>query len=81
MPWRRAPEPVVNALANRSERAHGKEELAAVIAIARRDRERAPAAGLTSSAPIPGVWRLLHANLAITAIRTEEASLMDSAAH
>jgi hypothetical protein len=24
-------------------------------------------------------WRLLHANLAITAIRTEEATLMDSA--
>lgn len=76
-----APEPVVNALANRSNGAHDRQELAAVIAITQalianvrprlgHDLER-------SNPERP--WRLLHANLAITAIRTEDASLMDSA--
>jgi hypothetical protein len=76
-----APEPVVNALANRANGAHGKEELAAVIAITHAVISNVrPRLGhdLERSNP-ERPWRLLHANLAITAIRTEEASLMDAA--
>lgn len=76
-----APEPVVNALANRSNGAHGKDELAAVIAITHAVIANVrPRLGhdLERSNP-ERPWRLLHANLAITAIRTEEASLMDPA--
>jgi len=76
-----APEPVVNALANRSNAARGKEELAAVIAITHAVIANVrPRLGhdLERSNP-ERPWRLLHANLAITAIRTEEASLMDAA--
>ena len=76
-----APEPVVNALAQRSNGAREKEELAAVIAIMEAVIENvAPrlSADLERSNP-ERPWRLLHANLAITAIRTEEAALMDRA--
>ena len=76
-----APEPVVNALAKRSNWARGKEELAAVLAIMdaviQNVRPRL-AADLERSNP-ERPWRLLHANLAITAIRTEEPALMDAA--
>jgi len=76
-----APEPVVNALAERSNRAGGKEELAAIIALMEaviaNVRPRL-AADLERSNP-ERPWRILHANLAITAIRTEEAALMDAA--
>ena len=76
-----APEPVVNALARRSNWARGKEELAAVLAImdAVIDNVRPRlAADLERSNP-ERPWRLLHANLAITAIRTEEPALIDAA--
>jgi hypothetical protein len=68
-------------LAKRSNRARGKEELAAVLAImdAVIDNVRPRlAADLERSNP-ERPWRLLHANLAITAIRTEEPALMDAA--
>ena len=76
-----APEPVVNALAKRSNWARGQEELAAVLAIMegviQNVRPRLGADLERSNPERP--WRLLHANLAITAIRTEEPRLMDAA--
>ena len=72
---------VVNALAERSNQARGKEELAAIIALMEAViasvRPRLGADLERSNPERP--WRILHANLAITAIRTEEASLMDAA--
>ena len=75
------PEPVVNALAKRSNWASGKEELAAVLAIMQGVIENVrPRLGADLERSNPErPWRLLHANLAITAIRTEEAGLMDAA--
>ena len=76
-----APEPVVNALAERSNAARSKQELAAVLAIMEAviDNVR-PRLGADLERSNPErPWRILHANLAITAIRTEEATLMDSA--
>jgi hypothetical protein len=76
-----APEPVVNALAERANRARTRDELAAVIAIMEAviDNVRPRlAADLERSNP-ERAWRILHANLAITAIRTEDAALMDRA--
>jgi len=76
-----APEPVVNALAKRSNWARGKEELAAVLAIMEGvigNVRPLLGADLERSNP-ERPWRLLHANLAITAIRTEEPRLMDAA--
>jgi hypothetical protein len=76
-----APEPVVNALAERSNAARSKQELAAVLALMEAviDNVRPRlAADLDRSNP-ERPWRILHANLAITAIRTEEAALIDSA--
>ena len=76
-----APEPVVNALAQRSNETTGKEELAAIIALMEaviaNVRPHLEADLERSNPERP--WRILHANLAITAIRTEEAVLMDSA--
>lgn len=75
------PEPVVNALARRANSARGKQELAAVIAVtgAVIDNVRPRlAADLERSNP-ERPWRILHANLAITAIRTEEPALIDAA--
>ena len=74
-------EPVVNALAWRSNHAQGKAELSAIYTLMRGVIEHvAPRlkADLERSDP-QRPWRLLHANLAITAIRTEEAASMDAA--
>ena len=76
-----APEPVINALAERSNRSDGKEALAAILAIMHALADNvAPrlSADLERSNP-ERAWRILHVNLAITAIRTEEAALMDKA--
>ena len=74
-------EPVANALAIRSNHAAGKEELAAVYGLMQGligHVEPALAADLERSNP-ERPWRLLHANFAITAIRTEDAAMMDHA--
>jgi hypothetical protein len=74
-------EPVANALALRSNRAVGKEELAAVYGLMQGLIDYVGprlAADLERSNP-ERPWRILHANLAITAIRTEDAALMDHA--
>ena len=76
-----APEVVSNALAERANHARTRDEMAAVLAMMHAVIGNvAPrlAADLERSNP-ERPWRILHANLAITAIRTEEASLMDSA--
>jgi len=75
------PEPVVNALAWRSNHARGKQQLAAAFALMQGFIAHvAPrlAADLERSNP-ERPWRLLHANLAITAIRSEDPALMDYA--
>ena len=74
-------EPVVNALAQRANAARTPQELAAVFGlmqgvIASVSPRLAP--DLERSNP-ERPWRLLHANLAITAIRTEDPRLMDFA--
>ena len=75
------PEPVTNALALMSNAAGGKSELAAVFGVMQGiiDNVR-PAlfADLERSNPLRP-WRLLHVNLAITAIRTEDAPMMQYA--
>ncbi len=74
-------EPVVNALAHRANCARQKAELAALFGLTQAILAHvAPrlAADLERSNP-QRPWRILHANLAITAIRTEEAALMDHA--
>ena len=74
-------EPVVNALAERSNAARSREELSAVFGLMQGVIAHvAPrlSADLERSNP-ERPWRLLHANLAITAIRTEDAQLMDFA--
>lgn len=74
-------EPVVNALAHRANAARSKAELAAVFGLTQGIVAHvAPrlAADLERSNP-ERPWRILHANLAITAIRTEDAALMDHA--
>lgn len=73
-----APEPVVNALAQRSNAAREREEIAAVLALMHGVIEHVRprmAADLERSNP-ERPWRVLHANLAITAIRTEDPRLM-----
>ena len=72
---------MVNALAERSNQASSKQELAAVVAIMQAAIENLRphlGADLERSNP-ERPWRILHANLAITAIRTEEPALMDAA--
>ena len=74
-------EPVANALAVRSNRAATAQELAAVFGlmqglIAHVEPQLGP--DLERSNP-ERPWRILHANLAITAIRTEDPALMDYA--
>jgi hypothetical protein len=74
-------EPVANALAIRSNLAAGKAELAAVFGLMQGLVEYAGpalAADLERSNP-ERPWRILHVNLAITAIRTEDPVLMDYA--
>jgi hypothetical protein len=76
-----AVEPVVNALAWRSNHARGKAELAAVYSLMRGVIEHVHerlAPDLERSNP-ERPWRLLHANLAITAIRTEDAGAIEAA--
>jgi hypothetical protein len=76
-----APEPVVNALAERSNNAGGKQELAAVFGLMQGFIAHAAprlAADLERSNP-ERAWRILHVNLAITAIRTEDAAMMEFA--
>jgi hypothetical protein len=76
-----AVEPVVNALAMRSNGARSKAELSAVFGlmqgvIAHVSPRLAP--DLERSNP-ERPWRILHANLAITAVRSEDPVLMDHA--
>jgi hypothetical protein len=76
-----AVEPVANALAQRSNDAAGKQELAAVFGLMQGFIAHvAPrlAADLERSNP-ERPWRILHVNLAITAIRTEDAAMMEFA--
>jgi hypothetical protein len=74
-------EPVANALAWRSNHARSKRDLAAAFALMQGVIANvAPrlSADLERSNP-ERPWRILHANLAITAIRTEDPALMDAA--
>jgi len=71
-------EPVVNALARRSNQARNKEQAAAAFALMQGVIANVAArlsADLERSNP-ERPWRLLHANLAITAIRTEDPAMM-----
>ena len=75
------PESVVNALAQRSNRAASKQELAAVFGLMQGVIAHVGpqlSADLERSNP-ERPWRILHANLAITAIRTEDPVLIDFA--
>ena len=74
----RVVEPVANALALRSNVARGKAELSAVFGLMQGVIAHVSpvlAADLERSNP-ERPWRILHANLAITAIRTEDTTLM-----
>jgi hypothetical protein len=74
-------EPVANALARRSNHAATPQELAAVFGLMQGVIAHvAPRlkADLERSNP-ERPWRVLHVNLAITAIRTEDAAMMDHA--
>jgi hypothetical protein len=71
-------EPVVNALARRSNRAKNAQEAAAVFALMQGVIAHVSprlSADLERSNP-ERPWRLLHANLAITAIRTEDPAMI-----
>jgi hypothetical protein len=76
-----AAEPVANALAERSNAAASRAELSAVAGLMHgviehvRDRLGADLERSNPERP----WRVLHANLAITAIRTEDPRLMELA--
>jgi hypothetical protein len=75
------PEPVVNALAVRSNAARGKTELAAIFGVMQllaAHLEPRLAADLERSNP-ERPWRILHINLAITAIRSEDPQLIAQA--
>jgi hypothetical protein len=77
----RFPETVANALAQRSNRAATQQELAAVFGLMQgviAHVEPQLSADLERSNP-ERPWRILHANLAITAIRTEDPVLIDFA--
>lgn len=77
----RVVEPVANALALRSNAAANRQELAAVFGLMQGVIAHvAPRLGpdLERSDP-ERPWRILHANFAITAIRTEDPVLMDHA--
>jgi hypothetical protein len=74
-------QPVVNALATRSNRAANKQEIAAVFGlmqglIAHLAQRLSP--DLERSDP-ERPWRVAHVNLAITAIRTEDPAMIDFA--
>jgi len=75
------PEPVTNALALMSNAAGGKSELAAVFGVMQGIVDNVGPtlhADLERSNP-QRPWRLLHVNLAITAIRTEDPAMMKHA--
>ena len=75
------PEPVANALAVRSNLARSRQELAAAFGLMQGlIAHLAPRleADLERSDP-QRPWRVLHANFAITAIRTEDAALIEHA--
>ena len=77
----RALEPVVNALARRSNAARGAAELSAVFGLMQGFIAHVAAvlaADLERSNP-DRPWRVLHVNFAITAIRSEDAALMEHA--
>ena len=77
----RAVEPVVNALARRSNAAGSPQELAAAFALMQgfiAHVAPALAPDLERSDP-ERPWRILHANFAITAIRTADAAMMEFA--
>ena len=77
----RAIEPVVNALARRSNAARGAAELSAAFGLMQGlIAHVAPvlAADLERSNP-ERPWRVLHVNFAITAIRSEDGALMEHA--
>ncbi len=74
-------EPLVNALARRANAARSRQELAAVYGLTQGVIAHvAPrlAADLERSNP-ERPWRILHANFAIVAIRTEDPALIDAA--
>lgn len=74
-------EPVTNALAHLSNAARSKAELSAVFGMMQGVIENVRAAlqsDLERSNP-QRPWRLLHVNLAITAVRTEDANLIELA--
>ena len=74
-------EPVVNALARRSNRAASKQEIAAVFGLMQGlIAHVAPrlSADLERSNP-ERPWRVAHVNFAITAIRTEDPAMIDHA--
>ncbi len=74
-------EPVVNALALRSNRARSKQEIAAVFGLMQgviASVSPRLAADLERSNP-ERPWRIAHLNLAITAIRSEDPALLDFA--
>jgi hypothetical protein len=74
-------EPIANALAARSNRAASPQELAAVFGLMQgliAHVKPRLAADLERSNP-ERPWRILHANFAITAIRTGDPALMDFA--
>jgi hypothetical protein len=74
-------EPVVNALAHRANDARSRQELAAVFGLTQAILAHVGprlSADLERSNP-ERPWRILHANLAITAIRTEDAAMIDHA--
>ena len=76
-----AVEPVVNALANRSNRATGRNEIAAVFGLMQgviAHVSPSLSADLERSNP-ERPWSVLHVNLAITAIRTEDPAMIDFA--
>jgi hypothetical protein len=74
-------EPVANALAMRSNRAASAQELAAVFGLMQGlIAHVGPALAPDLERSNPGrPWRILHANFAITAIRTGDPALMDHA--
>jgi len=77
----RVVEPLANALALRSNAAASKQELAAVFGLMQGVIAHvAPGLGADLERSNPErPWRILHANFAITAIRTEDPALMDHA--
>lgn len=77
----RAVAPVVNALARRSNAASNREQLSAAFGLMQAVATHvAPALGADLERSDPErPWRVLHVNMAITAIRTEDPAMMSYA--